>query len=179
MRYLQVSSGELTSRLNLIIYDIWEGRIVWIRGPFEPATHDISVFHGGEKEVKKEDWDRNALYFQVKEGDLIVGDSGYAGEPSKIVVWRDEHTPKYKKFLARVASRQETVFKGLKDWKILKHRFAYGNTTKERMKLHKMAVEAIAVIRQPRYSKEEFARRGDDIYESQVRPKVGPCLSME
>ncbi|GCA74893.1 hypothetical protein MiTe_01721 [Microcystis aeruginosa NIES-2520] len=28
------------------------------------------------------------------------------------------------------------------------------------------------VIRQPRYSKEEFARRGDDIYESQVRPKV-------
>ncbi len=104
--------------------DIWEGRIVWIRGPFEPATHDISVFRGGEKEVKKEDWNRNALYF------------------------RDEHTPKYKKFLARVATRQETVFKGLKDWKILKHRFAYGNTTIERMKLHKMAVEAIAVIRQ-------------------------------
>ena len=52
--------------------DIWEGRIVWIRGPFEPATHDISVFRGGEKEVKKEDWDRNALYFQVKEGDLML-----------------------------------------------------------------------------------------------------------
>lgn len=27
-------------------------------------------------------------------------------------------------------------------------------------------------IRQPRYSKEEFARRGDAIYESQVRPQV-------
>ena len=26
--------------------------------------------------------------------------------------------------------------------------------------------------RQPYYSKEEFARRGDEIYESQVRPKV-------
>lgn len=26
--------------------------------------------------------------------------------------------------------------------------------------------------RQPRYSKEEFARRGDEIYESQVRPQV-------
>ena len=25
---------------------------------------------------------------------------------------------------------------------------------------------------QPRYSKEEFARRGDEIYESQVRPQV-------
>jgi hypothetical protein len=27
-------------------------------------------------------------------------------------------------------------------------------------------------IRQPRYSKEEFAQRGDEIYESQVRPQV-------
>ena len=27
-------------------------------------------------------------------------------------------------------------------------------------------------IRQPRYSKEEFARRGHEIYESQVRPQV-------
>jgi hypothetical protein len=26
--------------------------------------------------------------------------------------------------------------------------------------------------RQPRYSKEEFARRGDEIYEAQVRPQV-------
>ena len=27
-------------------------------------------------------------------------------------------------------------------------------------------------VRQPRYSKEEFARRGDEIYENQVRPQV-------
>ena len=27
-------------------------------------------------------------------------------------------------------------------------------------------------VRQPRYSKEECARRGDDIYETQVRPLV-------
>ncbi len=27
-------------------------------------------------------------------------------------------------------------------------------------------------VRQPRYSKEEFARRGNDIYESQVRSQV-------
>ena len=27
-------------------------------------------------------------------------------------------------------------------------------------------------VRRPRYSKEEFARRGDEIYESQVRPQV-------
>jgi hypothetical protein len=27
-------------------------------------------------------------------------------------------------------------------------------------------------VRQPRYSKEEFARRGDEIYESHVRPQI-------
>jgi hypothetical protein len=27
-------------------------------------------------------------------------------------------------------------------------------------------------VRQPHYSKEEFARRGDEIYESQVRPQI-------
>jgi hypothetical protein len=59
---------------------------------------------------------------------------------------RDEHSKEFKKFLARASSRQETFFKGLKDWKILRHHFAYRNTTKERMKLHKMAVKAIAVI---------------------------------
>jgi hypothetical protein len=28
------------------------------------------------------------------------------------------------------------------------------------------------IVRQPRYSKEEFARRGDEIYETQVRSQV-------
>jgi peptide subunit release factor RF-3 len=28
------------------------------------------------------------------------------------------------------------------------------------------------IVRQPRYSKAEFAQRGDEIYESQVRPQV-------
>jgi hypothetical protein len=95
-----------------------------LRRPFEAATHDISIFFGGEKEVRKEQWDRNALYFKIKEGGQIVGDNGYTNEPSRIVVWRDEHPQKYKKIMARVCSHQETFFKGLKDWRILKHRFA-------------------------------------------------------
>jgi hypothetical protein len=82
----------------------------------------------------------------LKKGEQIVGDSGYTGEPSRIVVWKDEHTQKYKKFLARVCSHQENFLKGLKDWKILKHRFAYGRGTKERKKKHKMVVEAVTVI---------------------------------
>jgi hypothetical protein len=64
---------------------------------------------------------------------------------------RDEHSKEFKKFLARVNSHQETYFKGPKDWKILRDCFVYGNTTKEKTKLHKMAVKAIAVICQYDY----------------------------
>ena len=60
-------------------------------------------------------------------------------------------TLEYKKILTRVCSRQETLFKGLKDWRILKHHFTYGWDTKDRMEMHKMIVEAIAVIRQYDY----------------------------
>ena len=112
--------------------------------------HMTYHFCGGKKNVPKESWDQNALNFKIKEGDWIVGDSGYAGEPSKIVVWRDEHTHEYKKILSRVCSWQET-FKELKDWRILKHHFTYGGGTKDRMEMHKMVVEAIAVIRQYDY----------------------------
>jgi hypothetical protein len=56
-----------------------------------------------------------------------------------------------KKILSSVCSRQETFFKGLKDWRILKNRFTYGRGTKDRMEMHKMVVKAIAVIRQYDY----------------------------
>ncbi len=113
--------------------------------------HDLVVFRGGKEEDKKENCDHNALYFKARQGDRLVGDSGYEGKPSMIVVMRDEHSKEFNKFLARVCSHQETFFKGLKDWKILRCRFAYGSTIEGRKKLHKMAVEAIAVIRQYDY----------------------------
>ena len=107
--------------------------------------HDITIFRGGEKEVEKSNRDRKAVYFKLKDGERMIGDSGYNGEPNKLTVWKDEHAKGLKKFIGRVCARQETFFKGLKDWKILRDRFAYGKTTKERMELHKMVVEAIAV----------------------------------
>jgi hypothetical protein len=61
------------------------------------------------------------------------------------------NTLKNTKILARVCSRQETFFKGLKDWRILKHRFAYERGTKDRTEMHKMVVEAIPVICQYDY----------------------------
>ncbi len=50
-----------------------------------------------------------------------------------------------------MCSRQETFFKGLKDWRILKHYFTYGKGTKDRMEMHNMLVKAIAVICQNDY----------------------------
>jgi hypothetical protein len=52
---------------------------------------------GGKEEDKKENCDHNALYFEFRQGDQLVGDSGYEGEPSKIVVMRDEHSKEFKK----------------------------------------------------------------------------------
>jgi hypothetical protein len=83
-----------------------------LRGPFEAATHDISFFCGGKKEVQKEQSDRNALYFKIKEGEQIVGDSGYTNEPSRIVVWRDEHTQKYKKSWQEFTTIRRLFLKG-------------------------------------------------------------------
>ena len=60
-----------------------------LSGPHHPAVHDISVFCG-DKEI--DNWDKSTLYFQINDGDRLVGDSGYNGEQSKIVVKRDEHS---------------------------------------------------------------------------------------
>ena len=74
--------------------------------------HDISVFRGGEKEVKKEDWDRNALYFQVKEGDLMLEIADMLVNRARLLYGGMSTLLNTRNFLARVASRQETVFKG-------------------------------------------------------------------
>ncbi len=124
---------------------------MWLSGPYPPSMHDLSVFRGGEKDQPKDSWEPGALYFHLNDGQRIVGDSGYRGEPSKIVVKSDAHSAKMKDFLSRVESRQETFFKGLKDYKILNDRFAYGCSTRERMDLHKTVVEAVAVIKQYDY----------------------------
>lgn len=109
------------------------------------------MFRGGEKDQKVEDWDQNALYFQLGEGEKCVGDSGYAGEPGKVVVTKDEQSSELKEFLARAKNREETFHTRLKSFNVLGLRFRHGTTTKERMRLHKMAVEAISGIIQYDY----------------------------
>lgn len=125
--------------------------ITWISGPHKPSRHDITVFCGGDASVKVEERDQSALYFQLEEGEKCVGDAGYAGEPSKIVVTKDEQSSEFKEFLARIKNRQETYHTRLKSFNILGHRFRHGVNTQERMRLHKMAVWAVSGIIQLDY----------------------------
>jgi hypothetical protein len=121
-----------------------------MNGPALPSTHDITVFRGGD-EKNEEDRDQDALYFQLQEGEKLVADSGYNGEPSKIVVTKDEQSDEFKNFLARAKNRQETFHWRLKSFNILGYRFRHGVSPRERMRLHKMVAEAVTGIVQYDY----------------------------
>ena len=124
---------------------IHEPRIVWINGPFAPSVHDINVFRGGDA-GDKDNWDENALYSKLGKNEKCIADSGYNGQPDKCVVVNDGHSSEFKEFAARAKNRQETVNWCLKRFSILRQRFRHGVGTQDRMRLHKMVVEATAGI---------------------------------
>jgi hypothetical protein len=121
-------------------------QIVSVRGPDPAATADITVFRGGTVKTKVEDRDQEALYFKIPKGKLAVGDSGYQGEPEKIVCTDDDHDPALKSFMGRAKNRQEALHTRLRSCKILSDRFRHGTGTQERMDLHQTCVDAICVI---------------------------------
>ncbi len=43
--------------------------------------------------------DQTALYFKTSDGEYKVGDSGYCGDPGKIVCIEDDHNAEFKEFL--------------------------------------------------------------------------------
>ncbi|KAL3779952.1 hypothetical protein HJC23_008206 [Cyclotella cryptica] len=121
-------------------------RIVWSNGPFPASVHDITVFRGGVVGQNLSEWDQDALYNQLPHGVKCVGDSGYGGEPNKILVKKREHSPEFQRFIERALSRHESVNKRIKDFKIMRNRFRYGKSTEGRMNLHKTVFQAILVI---------------------------------
>ena len=123
---------------------IHESRIVWINGPFPASVHDINIFRGGDAGDEK-NWDKSALRFKLRDGEKCIADSGYGGD-DKCVVVKYEHSSEFKEFAARAKNRQEVVNWRLKTWNILRQRFRHGVGTNDRMRLHKMAVMAVAGI---------------------------------
>lgn len=121
-------------------------RIVWTNGPFPAATHDITVFRGGKPDQPQSQWNQDSLYFQMPSRTKCLGDSGYGGEPDKVLVKKREHSEELKNFIERALSRHETVNGKLKKFRILEDRFSHGQGTNQRMNLHKSVFRAIVVI---------------------------------
>ena len=97
-----------------------------MRGPYPASVHDITIFRGGKPGEDISKWDRDSLYFKMEElgkEKRGVGDSGYGGEPDKIVFTKLHHSSQFKEFLARVKNREETLHTRLKSFHVLEQRF--------------------------------------------------------
>jgi len=121
---------------------------VSINGPYPAGKyHDKTLFCGAESmDDPKDQWNRNALYFRIPDGKKAVGDSAYEGIPEKVTVKRQGHPKDIVEFLNRAQNRQETYHSRLENYTILIHRFRLGKSSDDKMDLHRMAVEAVAVI---------------------------------
>ena len=125
---------------------------MWISGHHKPVKSDITMFCGGDADAAVEDRDHSALYFQLKEGAKLVGDSGYAGEPSKLVIAKEEHSSEFKHFLARAKKPNKRLFtQGSRVSTFLAVASATEKNTEERICLHEMNVFAVAGIIQTNY----------------------------
>ena len=113
----------------------------------------MTVFRGGTVEEGKEKWDREAIYWQIPDGSLIITDSGYKGETTKIMMVTDEMSKEMKDYMGRAKARQESFNGRLKGtFNILGHRFRHNQRTAEKtMELHQTVVHACAVLIQYDY----------------------------
>ncbi len=50
-----------------------------------------------------------ALYFKIPDRKYAVGDSGYCGQPGKIVCVEDGHNNEFKEFMLQEKNRQESL----------------------------------------------------------------------
>lgn len=136
-------SAGLTYEMALAIR---QNQLVWVNGPFPSgAMHDSTIYRGGTEKIKKDMWDKTSLFFKMPKGKRAVGDSGYKGI-SNVTITREKHSKRFKKFLTRTKQRQESFHSRLKSFHVLAHPFRHGSSTKNKMALHKMCVEAICVI---------------------------------
>lgn len=126
--------------------------LIWINGPFPASRHDSTVFRGGRKDMKKDDWDHEALYWKMPKGTKAISDSGYVGIEDKVIIYRQEHSSEFKEFIGRAKNRQESRMNRqeslhirLKSFNVLKSHFQHGQGTQSKMAHHKICVEAVCV----------------------------------
>ncbi len=90
--------------------------------------------------------EKSSLYFNLPKGLRLVGDSAYEGQPDKVSTTNDAHDSAMKELFARMKSLQETVFKRLKDFKVLRRPFCHGQGTKDKLEKIRLSFEACLVL---------------------------------
>jgi len=80
--------------------------------------------------MKKDDWDHETLYWKMPKGTKAIADSGYVGIKDKVIIYRQEHSAAFKKFMGRAKNRQKTLRTRIKSFNALKTRFRHGRGTK-------------------------------------------------
>ena len=146
--YIHPAKAFLIEEAYLFAMAISRPAIVFNSGPYPASVHDINIFRGGNADQDKKDWDQDSLYFRMNEwpGKKAVGDSGFAGEPDKVVTTKTHHSKGFKEFLARVKNRQESLHIRLQAFNILENRFRHGKSTEDKKELHGLCVSAIIVM---------------------------------
>jgi hypothetical protein len=120
--------------------------IRWVNRPEPASTHNLTFLCGGKKGKEKK-WEKSSLYFNLpKKGLRLVGDSAYKGQPDKVSTTNDAHDPVTKEFFAWMKLMQETVFKRLKDFKVMRGPFRHGQGTKDKLEKIKLCFEACLVL---------------------------------
>ena len=79
-------------------------------------------------------WKETALYHNSPDTLRLVGDSAYAGQFDKVTTTMDAHSAETEELFARMKSMQETCFKRIKDYKVLRESFCHGKNTKDKLK---------------------------------------------
>ena len=107
---------------------IFENMLVWLNGPFEAGSPDITVFR------------TKGLKDKMPKGKKAIGDKGYRGE-KRMISTPNAHDPEeLRKFKSRARARHESFNARIKNFRCLDTKFRHG------LAKHKVAFEAVCVI---------------------------------
>ena len=154
--------AELDLKQEVVVNDAWDSRVIDSQPLYSWTWKQRTLTHNSQP-LYSWTWKQRALTHNtlqviktigtkmlstpsLEKNEKCIADSGYNGQPDKCVVVNDGHSSEFKEFAARAKNRQETVNWCLKRFSILRQRFRHGVGTQDRMRLHKMVVEATAGI---------------------------------
>ncbi len=120
---------------------VFENRLVWINGPFDASTHDITMFRN---ENPSDDDPVESLKQVMPPGKRAITDGGYRGEMNDHTAPpSNKDSREVKKFKNRVRARHENFNARIKAFKILSETF---RSVLEKKKKHKTVFEAVCIV---------------------------------